>query len=361
MSTECYGITLVASIIYKLFLGINPLVLPLQVGVAVISEGLRWVVKSHLLIHLSNLLQILLIKLKVAFQVGLYASWSLGLWQDTASLSDTPCERDLGTSLSILLSDFGKNWLIDELRKLLSLVVNLVRVSEWGVLGDVDALLSVPCDKVLLLQVWVQLDLVSSWDDLALLEHSLDLLLGEVGDTNCLSLSGLNHLLHSLVSLDIVDILSDHLSGVVLLEELVRGLECSWPVDQVEIDVVESKVLQGSIEGWLDGGWSVGVVPELSGDEELLAWDLGLGDGTADGWLGAVDAGSVNVSVLWELLTYGPRLEMRRITYTSLQGLKNGLLLGADILPRAKSQCWDLGASVELLVSLSRHFVSLRI
>lgn len=279
-------------------LGIHPLVLSLQVGIAVVTKALGWIVKSHLLIHLSNLLQILVIKLEVALQVRLYASWSLGLWQDTASLSDAPCERDLGTSLSILLSDLGKNWLVDELWKLLSLVVDLVRVSEWGVLGDVDAILSVPCDKVPLLQVWVQLDLVGSWDDLALLEHSLDLLLGEVGDTNRLSLSGLNQLLHSLVSLDIVDILSDHLSVVVLLEELVRGLECSWPVHQVEIDVIESKVLQRSIEGWLDGGWGVGVVPEFSGDEELLAWDLGLGDGTADGWLGAVNAGSVNVSVL---------------------------------------------------------------
>ena len=40
------------------------------------------------------------------------------------------------------------------------------------------------------------------------------------------------------------------------------------------------------------------VVPELGGDEELGAWDVALGDCAADGWLGAVDMGGVNVPIL---------------------------------------------------------------
>jgi hypothetical protein len=40
-------------------------------------------------------------------------------------------------------------------------------------------------------------------------------------------------------------------------------------------------------------------IPELGGDEELGAGDTALLDRAADCWLGAVDAGSIDVSVLF--------------------------------------------------------------
>lgn len=277
------------------------LVLALKIGVAVISKAFGRIVKSHLLIHRINLLQILLIQLKVSLQVRLYAGWSLGLWQNRSSVVDTPCQCDLCTCLSVLLSNLSEDWLLNELTQVLSFIVDLVRVSEWRVLGDMDALLRVPLEELLLLQPWVALQLVRSWDNLTLLQDPLGFRLAEVGNTDSLGLSALNQLLHRLVGIHKVDILGDHLSVGVLLKQLFGGLECSWPVHEVKVDVIEAEVLERGIESWLDGGWSVGVVPELGGDEELLARNVRLLDGAADCWLGAVDTGSVNVSVLWNI------------------------------------------------------------
>ena len=73
----------------------------------------------------------------------------------------------------------------------------------------------------------------------------------------------------------------------------------------------------------------VGVVPELGGDENVGAGNARLLDGGADGGLGAVDAGGVDVAV------------------AGLEGFEDGGFLGVLVLPGAESKGRDFGAGVE--------------
>ena len=99
----------------------------------------------------------------------------------------------------------------------------------------------------------------------------------EVGNTNGLSLASLLQLDELLPCLDI---------GVIFWAR---------PVDKVEIHVVEAELVQRLVEG--RSGISLAVIPQLRGDEELLARDAGRGNRTAHAFLVAVDSCGVDVAV----------------------------------------------------------------
>ena len=66
---------------------------------------------------------------------------------------------------------------------------------------------------------------------------------------------------------------------------------------QVEVNIVETEVLEGGLEGGEDVLGAVRVVPELGGDKELLAGNVGLANGVTDLLLVSVDPGGINVTV----------------------------------------------------------------
>jgi hypothetical protein len=68
-------------------------------------------------------------------------------------------------------------------------------------------------------------------------------------------------------------------------------------VHEVEIEVVGSEVLEGSVEGGFHVVWVVRVVPEFASDEEVGTGDAGFLDGAAYCGFGAVDACRVDVAV----------------------------------------------------------------
>ena len=69
------------------------------------------------------------------------------------------------------------------------------------------------------------------------------------------------------------------------------------PVDQVEVDVVEAEPAAALLEGLQGRVVALLRVPELGGDEDLLARDPGGGDRGADAGLVAVGGGGVDVAV----------------------------------------------------------------
>lgn len=72
----------------------------------------------------------------------------------------------------------------------------------------------------------------------------------------------------------------------------------------------------------------VAVVPELGHEEDLGAGNAGFLDGVADGGLGAVDAGGVDVAV------------------AGFEGGEDGGLLGVLVLPGAEAEGWNVGSVV---------------
>src|SRR5699024_7320739 len=72
-----------------------------------------------------------------------------------------------------------------------------------------------------------------------------------------------------------------------------------WPVDQVQVHVVQAEALQGGIQS--TGDTVVAIVPQLRGNEELLASHLagidGVLNGATDLFLVAVDRGGIDVAV----------------------------------------------------------------
>ena len=66
---------------------------------------------------------------------------------------------------------------------------------------------------------------------------------------------------------------------------------------QVEIQVVDPKVFQRSIECLRDIVRMMAVVPELSGNEYLIAWNTRILEGFSNSGLRAVDARCVDMAV----------------------------------------------------------------
>ena len=157
-------------------------------------------------------------------------------------------------------------------------------------------------------------------------EESLQLRLAEVGHTESLNLAGLKELLHGLVGLDKVGVTNQSLLAITIGvpgESLRAALEGRGPVHVVEVDVVDVEELERVVEGLLDVLGVVHVVPQLGGQEDLLARHARVADALADGLLGAVHGRRVDVAV------------------AVLQGEGDGLLLLVNILPCSETDSWD--------------------
>lgn len=213
-----------------------------------------------------------------------------------------PGQDDLCAGGLVLLGDLEDGRVVDE-QGLAEAVV-----AESTVGSDVDALLLEEGQQLVVLQEpWVSLDLIGSGHDTGGLDDGLDVLDGEVGDANVLSL-GLgqgNHGLpgvderHAVVELDLIGLVGG--CGEQVAAHIADKGEGHGPVDEVEVKVVELELSEGVIEGLLNVLGAMGVVPQLGGDEEVLALETELFDALVqtlgDLLLVLVDLGQIEVAV----------------------------------------------------------------
>ena len=91
---------------------IHGLFLAVKIGVEIVAKRTARIVKSQFLVNTLDLLDILGRELEIAFQVGLYAGWSLRFWEDGVALCDSPRESDLRAGLVVFLADLDEDWII---------------------------------------------------------------------------------------------------------------------------------------------------------------------------------------------------------------------------------------------------------
>lgn len=147
-------------------------------------------------------------------------------------------------------------------------------VAKGRVGGNMDILLLCKSDELLGAENRVTLDLVDGGDDAGLLDEGLEVLDGEVGDADGADL-GLGQLSDGLPGLNVgyggVDV--DFVCGGEWEEVRVgvlAGAKRDWPVDKVEVEVVELELGEGVVESGFDVFGVVLRIPQLGGDEDIL-------------------------------------------------------------------------------------------
>jgi hypothetical protein len=88
------------------------LFLPVKVGIELVSKRTTGVIESQLLINAIDLFNIFRSKLKVSFQVRLYAGWRLGFREDGVSFCDAPCEGYLCAGFVVFFADFNEHGVV---------------------------------------------------------------------------------------------------------------------------------------------------------------------------------------------------------------------------------------------------------
>jgi hypothetical protein len=166
-----------------------------------------------------------------------------------------------------------------------------------GLQASVATSWSSPGAQLGLLQPRMQLDLVYRRQPLRLRPQPLEVLDAEVGDPERAG----------------PPFLVDPFEGAPGLE--IAVLAGHRPVDQVEVDAVEAEPLEAAVEGGQGGVVALLGVPQLGGDEDLVAGQPGGGDGGAHTGLVAVRGGGVDVAVagLERLLDHLLRLLRRHL------------------------------------------------
>ena len=214
-------------------------------------------------------------------------------------MRDPPRQRHLRAALAILLANLHERRVIDQLAHVLPGAVDLVLVAKGRVLRHVDAVLRVEVHEARLLQVRVQLDLVRGGDDGGLVEEARDFGVGEVGDADGAGLRGrLEDALHGFVRIDVVRVAGLHLAVDFGHRRGAAG-EGARPVHEVEVHVVGAEVGEGGVQSGFDVVGVVAVVPELGGDEELVAWDARFADCIANGGFGAISGPFYQLNDPW--------------------------------------------------------------
>lgn len=122
------------------------------------------------------------------------------------------------------------------------------------------------------------LDLIHSWHDPGRLDDLLQVLDREIADPDRLDLLCLlgdpDHLLpgsddtRSIFVERLLSIGTDGLKGL-------SGLEGDGPVDEVDVKVGSSELFEREVEVGLDVLWTVGGVPQLRHDGDVLAGEVG--------------------------------------------------------------------------------------
>lgn len=234
-----------------------------------------------------------------------------------------PGQHDLRAGGVVLLGDGLDGGVSDEQGQAEAVV------AEGRVGGNVDALLlGVGDEGVVLVQSWVALDLVDGRHNTSGLGDLLEVLNGEVGDTNVLDLALRErdqrlprvHQGDTVVERNLVLLLLV-LGEKHLADGTLQG-EGNGPVDEVEVKVVKLELGERVVEGLLDVLGAVGVVPQFGGDEDLLTLDAEL--------LEAL------VQALGDLLLVLVNLGQVEVAVAGLQGLVDtGRHLAGLRLPRA--------------------------
>lgn len=249
-------------------------------------------VELEVQVHLGNASIVLLVNVKgSAVEVLLHNGRARGLGDDSETLLGGPSEEDLGRGLVVLLGEALEEIMLHEGRDGLGAVhVELDEAgrAEGRVGGDGDALLLGEADELGLLKVGVKLDLEGGRADLGVLEHVVESLGLEVGDTDGLGKTLLNESLHGLPGLLVGGLgPADLLLAVVVPAGRVADLgvdvlEGDGEVDQEEVKVVDLPVGELAAGDGLDALLVVEGLPELGDDEELLTLHEAVLDGAGD-------------------------------------------------------------------------------
>lgn len=148
-----------------------------------------------------------------------------------------------------------------------------------------------------------------------------------------------------------VNILENRLATGVLGEGLFASLPCHRPVDQEQINIVQTESVERALQRLGDIVRVVCIVPELCCYEQLIARDTAGSNGLADGFFGSVSI-SISDRVQAKTGVYS-RLSSVNMAVSCLDCFCDSVFLGLCVLPGTKSNGWDLSAGVEL--ELRRH------
>lgn len=211
--------------------------LAVQIGEECIAEIPRWIVKTELLVDLTQLVQIFLFQLEIARQITPYPLGRLALRQHAVSVCDPPRQRHLRAVLAVLLADLNNGRVLDQLPHVPTGVVDFVLVAKGRVLLHVDAFLFVERGEGGLLEPGVAFDLVRGGDDGRFVEDALQLGFAEVGDADGFRLAAFEGFLHGFPCVDVVGVARFELS-VLPGHEDVASSEGGGPVHEVEVQIV---------------------------------------------------------------------------------------------------------------------------
>ena len=221
---------------------------------------------------------------------------------------------------------------------------------------DEDIFALAVLQQIRLGEVRMGLDLVDSRDDLGLLEEMLQTTDAKVGDTDGPDLACLQQLLHGFVGGHVVDIsqLEDPVvvdrkplrtcyKGAVFVsletfqEEYNRD-NLHRPMHQIQIQIGHAQITQCLIHRRLDVLRRMLGIPQLAGEEDLLAWDPGIANSLTNFRLIAIDGGAVDVPI------------------SLAQGDFHGAFdFVGSCLPGAEAHGGDWGAGVESEMGGKRH------
>lgn len=311
------------------------------------AVGGRDVVALGVLANLLNSLVGLIVELDL-LEVGPDTRGGDRLGDYTLSANLGPSEDDLrgcnvnSLGLRQLVGDGLDLGGVDEQRQTEAIV------SKGRVGRDVDVILVAEGNHLVLVKLGVALDLIDGGGDARVGDDLLQLGDGEVGDTDGAGL-GLGKLVHGLPGVGQGDALIEVDFAVVAGlpgEEGIAGGEGDGPVDEIElacqfgyrlsygtktyIKVLQLQLGESLVESTLNLLRTVTVVPQLGGDEDVLA----------------LQAGNLLVSLLdalRNLLLVLVDLGQVEVTIASLECLKNTSTdLARGCLPGAVSQRRDL-------------------
>ncbi|EPE03565.1 hypothetical protein F503_06738 [Ophiostoma piceae UAMH 11346] len=229
-------------------------------------------------------------------QVALDARRRHALGQHDGAALEGPADEHLRRLLAEPLRNVDDDVVVEGARQ----VVDVVAHGRVGL--DDDAVALAPREQRGLLQERVRLDLVDCRLDLdARRQQGLELVLREVGHADGPHLAGAHKALHDLPGVGQGDVVVqvDLARRGVLGEQVVIAVVAKGdgPVDEIEVEVVGLEVGERGVELARGIGGAVVRVPELAGDEDLVARDAGRLDAGADFLLVLVDGGAVEVLV----------------------------------------------------------------
>ena len=219
------------------------------------------------------------------------------LWDDYDPPLDLPPNEHLGRGLGVLGGNGLDLWVIHQ-QGVSWLGPGPVRGAKGGVGSDGDALLLAEGEELGLPQVRMALHLVRHRLHASLLQDVCDLLRVEVGQPDRLGQPLLHQLLHGKPGCRWVDfcVILDR-AILILWKGIHPSLKSNWPVDEIEIEVVNPKVSQGFPTSCFNVLRVVLCVPKLARDEDLRSGNTGGNNSCSNFSLVAITGSTVKVAI----------------------------------------------------------------